>query len=73
MGPNGTYYANTVGTFGAVSAGQSWDRLASAVHRWGLKLLGKEKVYVLLFSDDAIFPTEDEIFEETFLTFIFFC
>ena len=72
LGPNGMYYANTVGTFGVVSAGQNWDRLASAVHRWGLKLLGKEKVYVLLFSDDTIFLTENEIFDETFLAFIFF-
>ena len=55
-----------------VSAGQNWDRLASAVHRWGLKLLGKEKVCLLLFSDDTIFLTENEIFDETFLTFIFF-
>ena len=28
MGPNGMYYANTVGTFGVVSADQNWDRLA---------------------------------------------
>ena len=66
------YYASTVGTFGVASAGRNWGRLASAVHRWGLKLLGGEKVYVLLFSGDAIFLTEDEIFEETFLTFIYF-
>ena len=71
MGPGGMYYANTVGTFGVVSAGQNWDRLASAAHRWGLKLLGQEKVYVLLFPDDTIFLTENEIFGGTFLTFIF--
>ena len=66
------YYANTVGTFGVVSAGQNWDSLASAVRRWGLKLVGGEKVYLLLFSGDAIFLTENEIFDEAFLAFIFF-
>ena len=35
MGPIG-FYANTVGTFGEVSAGQDWGRLASAVHRRAL-------------------------------------
>ena len=34
MGPNGLFYANTVGTFGVVSADQNWDRLASGVRRW---------------------------------------
>ena len=27
-GPDGLFYANTVGTFGVVSAGQNWGRLA---------------------------------------------
>ena len=54
MGPNGLFYANTVGTAGVVSAGRNWDRLASAVRRWGLKLVGKRKVFLLLFSDDAL-------------------
>ena len=49
MGPGGKFYANTVGTFGVVSAGQNWDRLASAAHRWALKLVGEQKVYLLLF------------------------
>ena len=49
MGPDGKFYANTVGTFGVVSAGQNWDRLASAVRRWALKLFEKKKVYLLLF------------------------
>ena len=71
MDPNGMYYANTVGTFGVVSAGKNWDRLASAVHRWGLKLFGGDKVYVLLPPDDTIFVTENEIFGGAFLTFVF--
>ena len=49
MWPNGSFYANTVGTFGSVSAGRNWGRLASAVHRWALNLVGKQKVLLLLF------------------------
>ena len=33
VGPNGLFYANTVGAFGVVSADRNWDRLASASHR----------------------------------------
>ena len=47
MGPIGKFYANTVGTFGVVSAGQNLDRLASAVHSWALKLVEKKKAYLL--------------------------
>ena len=36
VGRDGMFYANTAGAFGVVSAGQNWDRLASAVHRWAL-------------------------------------
>ena len=54
MGPNGLFYANTVGAGGAVSAGQNWDRLASAVHRWGLKLVDNDEVFTLLFPGDAV-------------------
>ena len=54
VGPNGFFYANTVGAFGAVAAGRNWGRLSSAVHRWGLKLVGKRKVILLLFSDGAL-------------------
>ena len=43
MGPGGKFYANTVGTVGVVSAGQNWDRLASAVRRWDLKLVEKKE------------------------------
>ena len=39
-GPNGLFYANAVGAFGVVSASQNWDRIASATHRWALKLVG---------------------------------
>ena len=71
LGPNGMRYANTVGTFGVVSAGQNWGRLASAVRRWVLKLVGEAKVYLLLFPGDAIFSTENEICDAMFLAFIF--
>ena len=49
MGPDGKFYDNAVGTFGVASAGPNWGRLASAVRRWALKLVGKKKVYLLLF------------------------
>ena len=65
MGPNGLFYANTVGTFGVVSAGRNWDRLASAAHRRELKSVGAKKAFLLLFSDDALFSAEDEISEES--------
>ena len=54
MGADDFFYANTVGTFGAVSTGQNWGRLASAVRRWALKLVDKQKVFLLLFSDEAL-------------------
>ena len=41
MGPNDLFYANTVGAFGVVSAGQNWGRLKSAARRWTLKLVDK--------------------------------
>ena len=50
MGPDGKFYANTVGTFGVVSAGQNWDRLASAVRRSDLKLVDKKKAYLLFLT-----------------------
>ena len=43
IGPNGIYYAITFGAFVVVSAGRNWDRLASAVHRWDLKLVDAEE------------------------------
>ena len=49
MGPDGKFYANAVGTFGVAYAGRNWDRLASAVHRWALKLVGGKKAYLLFF------------------------
>ena len=72
MGPNGSFYANTVGAFGVVSAGQNWDRPASAVRRWALKLVGGKKVTLLLFSGDTLFLPESEILGEAFLAIVFF-
>ena len=71
MGPNGCLYANTVGAFVAVSAGRNWDRLASAFRRRALKLVDKRKVFLLLFSDGALFLAEDDVFTETFLLIAF--
>ena len=70
MGPDGLYYAYTVDAFGVVSAGQNWDRLASAVHRRALKLVDAKGVFILLFSGDALF-CRSEIFEESCLLIIF--
>ena len=70
MGRSGLYYANTVGAFGVVSACQNLDRLASAVHRRALKLVDAKEVFILLFSDDALFLADDGIFEESFLVII---
>ena len=71
MGPNDLFYSNTVGSFGVVSAGQNWGRLARAIQRGALKLVDKQKVSLLLFSYDALFLAEDEIFEEAFLIIVF--
>ena len=70
MGTNGLYNANAVGTFGAPSAGQNWDRPAGAVHRWVIKLVDTKEVFIVLFSGDALFLEGDEIFEESFLVII---
>ena len=72
MWPNGLFYAHTVGTFGVASAGQNWDRLASAARRCALKLVGNQKAFLLLFSDEALFLAEDGIFAEDFLIIVFF-
>ena len=64
---NWLYYANTVGAFEAVSAGPNWGRLAIDVHWRALKLVDAKAVFILLFSDDALFLAEDEIFGESFL------
>ena len=49
MGPGGKFYANAVGTFGVASAGQNWDRLASAANRRALKLVGGRKCTYYFF------------------------
>ena len=71
MGRDGLFYANTVGAFGAASTGQNWDRRASAVHRWALKLVDAREVLILLFSDDALSLAEVEIFEESLVVVTF--
>ena len=53
--------------FGAVSAGQNWDRLAVAVHRCALKLVGEKVARLLLFSGGALFLAGDDISEEFFV------
>ena len=71
MGAIGLFYANAVGTSGAVSAGRDWDRLSSAAHRWGLKLVDDKGFPMLLFSDDALVLAERALFEESLLVGIY--
>ena len=70
MGASGLYYANTVGTFGAVSAGQNWGRLATAVHWRALKLVDAKECPTYYFLMTRFFLAVDEIFEEPFLVII---
>ena len=51
--PGGLFYANAIGDFGSVSFGQNWGRLASAAHRWALKLVDEKGFDMLIFSGDA--------------------
>ena len=67
MGDGGLFYANTVGAFGGVSAGQNWGRLSSAAHRSALKLVAAKEASILLFSGDTLFLEENAIYEEPFL------
>ena len=52
------FFVNKVGTFGVSSAGQNWDRLASACHRWILHLLAGENIFAFIFSDDTLLVGE---------------
>ena len=47
MGPNGLFYANAVGAFGSVSVGRNWGQLASAAHRWAIKLVERNELVSL--------------------------
>ena len=49
VGNNGLLYANAVGTFGVVSAGRNWGRLACAATRWGSKTCRVGGISLLLF------------------------
>ena len=52
------HYVNTVGTFGVASAGQNWDRAASAVHRFALSLCLRLPLFLFLFVDDTFMLCE---------------
>ena len=58
MGTCGLFYANAVGSLGAVSAGLNWGLLASAVHRWAHALVEIKEIYLLLFPGDIWFWLE---------------
>ena len=51
--PGGPVYLNKVGTYGVASAAYWWGRLAAALHRLGLTVLGRElPLWAKLFADD---------------------
>ena len=66
LGADGLLCAGAVGTFGAVSAGRKWDRLARAAHRRDLKLFGRDGFFLMLFSDGALVLPGSGISEEPF-------
>ena len=71
MGQVCLFYAKAVGTSGVVSPARNWDRLAIAVRRWALALVGNNEMYFLLFSDFTLVVEGNEIFGETALMVIF--
>ena len=72
MAPVGIFYANAVGAFGVISAGQNLGRLAIAAHRRALSLVGNKKFFALLLSFDALFFGRNEIRGESFVPAVFF-
>ena len=69
-GPDGLFYANAVGAFGSVSAGQNWDRMESASRRWALKLVDNKAFSLSLFAGDALVMAESDISAESFVAVI---
>ena len=59
MGPNCIFYANNVGNFSAASEGRNWDRLASAAHRWAMKLVDNSDFRMLLFPRATLVLAEE--------------
>ena len=72
MCPGGLFCANTVDAFGAVSSWGNCDRLANAVRRRALKLVGNNDFSLLLFPDGSLGLAESEIFDESPIFVIFF-
>ena len=71
MGPGGLFYANAIGNFGLVGAGQNWGRRASAVLRCVLALVESNEIYPLC-PGDALVQAENDIPDGHFLIVIFF-
>ena len=69
--PGGTVYLNNCGTFGIASAAYWWGRLAAAIHRAGLTILGPElPLWVLLFADDFNLTGSGATFARAILAFV---
>ena len=72
MGPGGFPYDATVGAFGVVSAGRKWNRPSSAPRRRASPLGGNAKLFLLLYSEDALVLEENAISYGGFLLEISF-
>ena len=72
VGPNGLFCANTVGDLGSVSAAKNWDRLASAVRRWALKMVENNECFSLLLSGETLVLEVSGIFYESWLLVVLF-
>ena len=69
--PGGDVYLNKCGTFGISSAAYWWGRLAAAVQRSGLYVLGPLlPLWVLLFADDSNLTAEGVRYARSTLAFV---
>ncbi len=69
--PGGDIFLNRVGTYGISSAAYWWGRLAAAMHRTILSILGKNfGPWALLFADDWDLAAGGANFEATILCFV---
>ena len=69
--PEGGVYLNKRGTFGIASAAYWWGRLAAALRRFGLLVLGPLlPLWVLLFAGDFNLTAEGREFARSLLAFV---
>ena len=69
--PGGVVYLNRRGTFGIASAAYWWGRLAAALQRSALTVLGPDwPIWALLYADDFDLTAEGTTFARALLAFI---